>query len=92
MHDFFYNRTVIIPQLISITLIHISLVSLWEINFVDCIPMLKYAIHRIINAFFHTKTVIMPRPISTLGLNPSGRNWYLGLITVLIWIRACINL
>jgi hypothetical protein len=35
MHDFFHSRTVIIPQLISITLIHISLVSLWEINFVD---------------------------------------------------------
>ena len=92
MNDFFHYITVMIPQLISITHIHISLVSLWEINFVDFIPMLKYAIHRIMHAFFHTRTVIMPRPISTLGLNPSGRNWSLGLITVLLWIRACINL
>ena len=92
MHDFFHSRTVIIPQPISITHIHISLVSVWEVNFVVFISMLKYAMNRIMHAFFHTRTVIIPRPISTLGLNHFGRYRSLGMITVLIWIRACINL
>ena len=34
MDDIFHNRTVIIPQPILITHIHISLVSVWEVNFV----------------------------------------------------------
>jgi hypothetical protein len=38
------------------------------------------------------RTVIIPRPISTLGLKPSARYRSLGMITVLIWKRACINL
>jgi hypothetical protein len=35
MHDFCHIRTVIIPQPISITDIHIGLVSVWEVNFVS---------------------------------------------------------
>ena len=92
MHDFFHNRTVLITQPISINHIHISLVSVWEVNFVVFISMLKYAINRIMHACFHTRTVIMPRPISTLGLNHSDLYWSLGMIRVLVWIRECINL
>jgi hypothetical protein len=33
--------------------------------------------------FFHNRTVIIPRPISTLGLKPSGRYRSLGMITVI---------
>ena len=54
--------------------------------------MLKYVINRLMYNFFHIRTVIIPRPISTLGLKPSGRYRFLGMITVLIWKRACINL
>jgi hypothetical protein len=54
--------------------------------------MLKYVINRLMHAFFHFRTVIIPRPILTLGLKPSGRYRSLGMITVLIWKRACINL
>ena len=92
MHDFFHNRTVIIPQPILITRIHISLVSVWEVNFVLFNSMLKYMINRLMHVFFHFRTVVIPRPISTLGLKPSGRYRSLGTITVLIWKRACINL
>jgi hypothetical protein len=84
MHDFSHNRTVIIPQPISITHIHISSVSVWEVNFVLFNSMLKYVIHRLMHAFFHFRTVIIPRPISTLGLKPSGRFRYIGMITVLL--------
>jgi hypothetical protein len=35
--------------------------------------MLKYVINRLMFAFFHIRTVIIPQPISTLGLKPSGR-------------------
>jgi hypothetical protein len=35
---------------------------------------------------------IFPRPISTLGLKPSGRYRSLGMKTILIWKRACIYL
>jgi hypothetical protein len=66
MHHFFHNRTVISPQPILITHIHISLVSVLEVNFVLFNSMLKYVI------------------------KPSGRS--LGMITVLIWKKACINL
>ena len=92
MHNFFHNRTVIIPQPISITHIHISLVSVWEVNFALFNSMLKYVINRLLHAFFHFRTVIIPRPISTLGLKPSDRYHSLWMITVLIWKRACINL
>ena len=34
--------------------------------------MLKYVINRLMHAFFHIWTVVIPRPISTLGLKPSG--------------------
>ena len=67
MHDFFHNRTVIIPQTISITHIHISLVSVWEGNFVLCNSMLKYVINRLMHAFSsyqdcrHPSTDIDPR-------------------------------
>ena len=89
MHDFFHNRTVLITQPISITHIHTSLASVWEVNFVVFISMLKYAINRIMHTCFHTRTVIMPRPISTLGLIHSGRYWSLGMITVLVNIANC---
>ena len=63
MHDCFHIRTVIIPQPISITHshIHISLVSLWEVNFVLFNSMLKYVINRLMHAFFHFRTVIIHR-------------------------------
>jgi hypothetical protein len=63
-----------------------------EVNFVLFKSMLKYVINRLMHFFFHIRTVIIPRPISTLGLKPSGRYLSLGMITVLIWKRACINL
>jgi hypothetical protein len=72
--------------------ISISLVSVWEVNFVLVNSMWKYVINRLMHAFFHIQTVIIPRPISTLGLKSSGRYRSLGMITVLIWKRACINL
>ena len=93
MHDFFHNRIVIIPQPILIIHIHISLVSVWEVNFVLFNSMLKYVINRLMHAFFHFRTVIIqPRPILTLGLKHSGEYRSLGMITVLIWKKACINL
>ena len=95
MHGFIHHRTVIIPQPILITHILISLVSVcpvWEVNFVLFNSMLKYVINRLMHAFFHFWTVIIPRPISTLGLKPSIRYRSLGMVTVLIWKRACINL
>jgi hypothetical protein len=72
MHDFFHNRTVVIPQTISTNHIHISLVSVWEVNFVLFNSMLKYVINRLMHAFrsrilinmhalFHIRTVIIPR-------------------------------
>ena len=48
MHDFFHIRTVIISQLISIIHIHISLVSVCEVNFVLFNSMLKYVIYIIV--------------------------------------------
>ena len=74
------------------SLISISLVSVWEVNFVLFNSMLKYVINWLMHAFFHIRTVIIPRPISTLGVKPSGRYRFLGMITVLILKRACINL
>ena len=44
------------------------------------------------HALFHIRTVIIPLPISTLGLKPSDRYRSLGMITVLIWKKSCINL
>jgi hypothetical protein len=73
MNDFFHISTVIIPQPISIIHIHISLVSVWEDNFVLFNSMLKYVINRWMHTFFHFRPVIIPRPISTVGLKPSGR-------------------
>ena len=66
MHDFFHNRTAIIPQPISITHIHIGLVSVWEVNFVLFNSMLTYVIKRLMHAFFHFRIIIIPRPISAL--------------------------
>jgi len=65
-------------------LISITLVSVWEVNFVLFNSMLKYVINRLMHAFFHSRNVIIPRPISTLGLKPSDRYRSLGMITVLI--------
>ena len=59
--------------------------SVWEVNFVLFNSILKYVINRLMHAFFHIRTVIIPRPISTLGLKPSGRYQSLGMIAVLIW-------
>jgi hypothetical protein len=53
----------------------ISLVSVWEVNFVLFKSMLKYGIKILMHALFHIKTVIVHRPTSTLGLKPSGRLW-----------------
>jgi hypothetical protein len=91
MHDFFHNKTAIIPRPISITHIHISK-SVWEVKFVLFNSMLKYVINRLMHAFFHFRHVIIPRPISNLGLMPSGRYQSHGMITVLICKMACINL
>ena len=46
------------------SLISISLVSVWEVNLVLFNSMLKYVINRLMHAFFHIRTVIIPRPIS----------------------------
>ena len=40
------------------SLISISLVCMWEINFVLFNSMLKYVINRLVHAFFHIRTVI----------------------------------
>jgi hypothetical protein len=74
------------------SLISISLVSVWEVNFALFNSMLKYVINRLMHAFFHIRTVIIPRQISTLELKLTGRYQFLRMITVLIWKRACINL
>ena len=75
------------------SLIFISLVSVCEVHFVLFNLMLKYVINRLVHAFFHFRTVIIPRSILTLWLKePSGRYRSLELITGLIWKRACINL
>jgi hypothetical protein len=47
-----------------------------EVNFVLFNSMLKYVINRLIHAFFHFRTVIIPRPISTLGLKPTGPDFF----------------
>ena len=73
MHDFF-------RQPILITYIHISLVSVWEVNCVLFNSMLKYVINRLMHAFFHFRTVIILRPISTLWLKLSVRYRSLGMI------------
>jgi hypothetical protein len=49
------------------SLISISLVSVWEAKFVLFNSMLKYVINRLMHDFFYIRTVIIPRPISTLG-------------------------
>ena len=74
------------------SLISISLVSVWEVKFVLFNSMLKYVINRLMHAFFHIGTVIIPRSTSTFELEFSGRYRSLGMITVLIWKRTCINL
>ena len=74
------------------SLISISLVYVWEVKFVLFNSMLKYVINRLMHVFFHIRTVIIPRLISTLGLKASGQYRSLGMITVLIWKKACINL
>jgi hypothetical protein len=40
--------------------ISISLVSVWEVNCVLFNSMLKYVIYRLMHAFFHIRTVIIP--------------------------------
>jgi hypothetical protein len=73
------------------SLLSICMVSVWEVNFVLFNSKLKYVVNRLMHAFFRIRTVIIPRPISTLWLKPSGRYRSLGIITVLIWKRACIK-
>jgi hypothetical protein len=45
----------------------LSLVSVWEVNFVLFNSMSKYVINRLMHDFFHIRTVIIPRPISVEG-------------------------
>jgi hypothetical protein len=59
--------------------------SIWKFDTVS--TNVKYVINRLMHVFFHFRTVIIPRPISTLGLKPTGRYRSLGMITVLIWKR-----
>jgi hypothetical protein len=47
--------------------------------------ILEYLMHTL----FHIRTVIIPRLISPLGLKPSSRYRFLGMITVLIWNETC---
>ena len=76
MHEFLHNSTVVIPQPITITHIHINVVSVWEVNFVLFNSMLEYVINRLMHAFFsHFRTVIIP----------SGRYRSFVMITVLKW-------
>jgi hypothetical protein len=84
VHEFFH----IILQPISITHIHISLVSVRDVNFVLFNSMLKYVINRLMHAFFYFRTVIIHRPILTLGLKLSGRYHSFRMITILIY--ACL--
>ena len=52
--------------------------------------MLLYVINRLMHAFLHIRTVIIPRSISDLGLKPSVRYRSLGMTTVLIWKRHAL--
>jgi hypothetical protein len=45
------------------SVLSISLVSVWEVNFVLVNSKLIYVINRLIHAFFHIRTVIIPRMI-----------------------------
>jgi hypothetical protein len=66
-------------------------VCVCEVNFVLFNSMLKYVINRIMHAFFHIRTIIIPRPISTLGLKPSGwyrENWHSELAVSTIQITS----
>ena len=60
MHAFLHNSTVVIPQPISITHIHINVVSVWEVNFVLFNSMLEYVINRLMHAFFHFQDCYHP--------------------------------
>ena len=61
-------------------------------NSSGCVFPKCYATYRLMHALFHIKTVIIPRErYWPKGFSPRvdiGR----GMITVLIWKRACINL
>jgi hypothetical protein len=50
----------------------ISLMSVWEVNFVLFNSMLKYVINRPMHAFFHIRTVIIPLPISITHIHKCG--------------------
>ena len=58
-----------------------------RVYFVLVNSMLKYVINRLMHAFFHIRTVIIPRQ----QYQPSGQYRSLGMITILIWKRACIT-
>jgi hypothetical protein len=49
--------------------ISISLVFVWDVNFVLFNSMLKYVINRSTHAFFHVRIVIIPQPISAQGFS-----------------------
>jgi hypothetical protein len=44
--------------------------------------MLKYVINRLMHALFHIRTIIIPRPISILGLKLSGYTCKFGVISI----------
>jgi hypothetical protein len=56
------------------SLISINLVSVWEVNFILFNSMLKYVINRLMHAFFHIRTVIIP--LADIGLSGWQQSWY----------------
>jgi hypothetical protein len=72
------------------SLIFISLMSAWEVNFILFNSMLKYVINRLMHAFFHIRTVIIPRPISTLG-TPNFGVYVWAKLTLLLNKYVIIN-
>ena len=74
----------------SFHLLHINFFSFW--SFISETFDREDAIYRLMHALFHIKTVIIPRDrYRPEGFSPRvdiGR----GMITILIWKKACINL
>ena len=95
MHALFHNRTVIIPQPILITHIHISLVfgRYRSLGMITVLKWKKACIYLVITYLSiewkrtkftsHTDTKLIWLRVIDIG-------W--GMITVLIWKKSCINL
>jgi hypothetical protein len=80
MHALFHIKTVIIPRAIS-------LVSVWEINFVLFNSMLKYVINRLMHAFFHIRTFIIPRAKALWPISGSRDVKYWNTINLILTLN-----